>query len=186
VAPSKENGVDESIEQATRTLGRDLRSVRQILDQIAWAPSPARRIDYYAVLLVQIRWAFFERLHGNLPSSDLVAFGVKTWSRLIESCLPWNAAEGGRRFKTGWPTLADMWAAMSGQIEQVESLAFEEFHSILGALSPETASLTPDLWRHWVKRAKDAAREKIDPSDWDRLFRRLLPDRPRPDEHETG
>ncbi|HZW32316.1 MAG TPA: hypothetical protein VFF52_16505 [Isosphaeraceae bacterium] len=185
VASAVDDRNPSAIDSAVRDLGRELRMVRQTLDEISWDPSPARQIDYYAVLLVQLRWAFFERLHGGLPSRDLVGLEAETWSGLIESCMPWDANQHARCFKPGWPSLADLWWVIAEAIDQTGSLSFEQFSCGLRTLCPETASLTPDLWRHWVKRAKDAARERMDPSDWDRLFRRLLPDRPQQRDHEA-
>jgi hypothetical protein len=164
----------------------DLRSVRRALDEVASRSSPAQRVDYHAVLLVKLRWVLFERLRRCFPVPDLATFGTKTWSGLIEVCLPWHAGESDRRFKPGWPSLEEIWREVSLVIEQVESLSFERFQSILGSLSQDTTSLTPDLWHHWVKRAKDAARGTIDPCDWDRLFGRWLPDKPLPPEEKAN
>jgi hypothetical protein len=169
----------DSPESALDLLHTELRSIRRALDEISSEPNPAQRVDYYAVLLVQLRWVFWERLRRCFPDPELLAFGMNTWSGLIEVCLPWYGSECERRFRPGWPSLGEIWREISREIERADSFTFDKFHSILESLSQETTGLTPDLWRHWVKRAKETARRRIDPRDWDRLFGHSLPDQPR-------
>jgi hypothetical protein len=158
-------------------LHSELQSIRQMLDDLSADVTAAQRVDYHAVLLVQLRWVLFERLHRCFPDRERLALEMNTFSSLIEVCLPWHGSECDRRFRPGWPTLGAIWQGVSQEIERSDSFTFDMFQSLLESLSRETRGLTPDLWRHWVKRAKESARRRIGWCEWDRVFGHWLLDR---------
>ena len=150
----------ESLELMTEQLDR----IRSHLDRCH--SQQQGRIDYHAVLLVHLRWFLSERLRKAFDPWEHAGLGNR--SELVEYCLPWRAAESERRFQPGWPMIQQIWQAMAEEArEHARPLSFEKYQQILESLCPEAGRLTPDLWYHWTKRARDRAREQIGTPAWD-------------------
>lgn len=167
VAIAPDDRVDEAIEV--------FRQLRAVLDRIAWPAS--REVHYYAVLLLQLRLAVARRLTPEpLDGDDLWRSELP---ELIDWLVPWHPDENSACIKAGWPSLAELWSAYCGAIRD-SGLRIEapRLSQVVGRLLPPPAQLTPDVWNHWVHRAKREARRRVqDDGVWTRCFNGLLPDR---------
>ncbi len=148
--------------------------VRRLCDQVA--DQPKGKIDYFAVLLVQIRWVVSERIRKGLSEWELEGLGKR--SEIVEFLLPWTEAESQRRFREGWPRIAEIWEAMAVVMEQTDqALSFTQFQELLEKRHSEAVDLRADVWHQWVRRAKKAAHSLVGAEDWEKCLGRLLPDR---------
>jgi hypothetical protein len=155
------------------------RELRAWLDRIAWAPS--RGVHYFPVLLLQLRLVMARCLTQDQLSED--AFWRSELAQVVESLLPWHAAEDQACFKRDWPPLGQLWSATREAIgapaTRIEAPVLCE---VVRPMLPASSQLTPDVWNHWVHRAKHEARHRLqDEVVWARCFSRLLPDRVRGD-----
>jgi len=148
--------------------------VRGLCDRVA--DQPRGTIDYFAVFLVQLRWVVAERIRKGLSEWELEGLGKR--SEIVEFLLPWTGEESQRRFREGWPRIAEIWKAMAVVMEQTDrALSFTQFQELLEKRHPEAVDLRADVWHQWVRRAKKAAQSLVGPGDWDECLGRLLPDR---------
>jgi DNA-directed RNA polymerase specialized sigma24 family protein len=90
------------------------RQLRSLLNRIAWPRS--RAVDYFAVLLLQLRLAAARHFTQDPLSQD------RAWrselSAHVEWLLPWSADEQQARLKSDWPPLATLWQAVSTALGQ--------------------------------------------------------------------
>lgn len=151
------------------------RELRAVLDSITWLPP--RGVNYFAVLLVQLRLSMIRRLIPNNAAQEISSEGQIP--DLVEWLLPWHPHEEQASFKSGWPSLSQLWSALRSLAGHPGSaMGAPVLCQTLDRLLPPWVRLTPDLWHHWVHRAKDNARCRLqDESIWIRCFGRLLPDR---------
>jgi DNA-directed RNA polymerase specialized sigma24 family protein len=153
------------------------RELRTVLDRIVWPPS--RAVHYFAVLLLQLRLAAARHMTGEQLSRD--ASWRAELPQYVEWLLPWHPDEHQARLKPGWPPLEALWAAICWAIrDPAAKIEAEVICGSIAPLLPAAAQLTPDVWNHWVHRAKEQARTRVqDDAVWTRCFSRLLPDHPR-------
>lgn len=162
------HGNASGAEEAIKRLGDYFGGLRAALDSHAWPPS--RQIDYYAVLLLQLRLELadlYRATCGERPSGE-VGERVVVW-------LPWHSHEDSRRCRRGLPTLADMWSALAPRLgERLGGL--QEVVEIVNGLNGMTGGtrLTYDTLAQWTFRARKEARERFG-EDWHAAgFARLL------------
>jgi hypothetical protein len=154
-----------------------LAELRSTLDRIAWMPQSPAGVHYFAVLLLQLRLAIARQWSSKV--SEATASSAVDLVGLLEWLAPWRGPESGARIKPGWPPLTAVWSTLSADLEQppysIEPAALcIRVQPVLDGAN----RLTPDVWNHWVKRAKEAARRRLADDDvWDWCFRPLLPDR---------
>lgn len=151
------------------------RELRAVLDRIAWAPP--RGVRYFSVLLLHLRLVMARHLTQGPRSEDPAWRGELP--DLVEWLLPWHWEEAQGRFKQDWPPLAQLWTEVR-EIIREPTLPIEApmLCQVVGPLLPASSQLTPDVWNHWVHRAKYEARHRLeDGAVWTRCFNRLLPDR---------
>ncbi|TVS20132.1 MAG: hypothetical protein EA424_05495 [Planctomycetaceae bacterium] len=155
------------------------RQLRSVLNRIAWPRS--RAVDYFAVLLLQLRLAAARHFTQDPLSQD------RAWrselSAHVEWLLPWSPDEQQARLKSDWPPLATLWQAVSmGLGNPAVKIDAQLICRTVEPLLPAATQLTPDLWNHWVHRAKERARHEVqNPAVWEQCFCRLLPDYQRGD-----
>jgi hypothetical protein len=147
--------------------------LRGALDRIGPSfGSTAHGTDYFAVLLLKLRLAMAKQV---VPADVLEAVGGH-FADFLAWCLPWIGAEPGRCFRAGWPTLAAIWTDIGKRLEQPP-------HALDGAALCERLScllgvvITPDVWNHWVKSAKNKAQSCLAAEEWQSLFAPFFPDR---------
>jgi hypothetical protein len=153
------------------------RDQRETLDRICPLPATTRGVNYFAVLLLQLRWVMAKCLSAHRACGESAL--TISLAELIARCLPWSPDEDAACIKAGWPTLKAMWATLSAELcRAAPRVDAPLLCRILQPSLPEPARLTPDVWNHWVKRAKEEARRRLNDEDlWGRLFGPLLPDR---------
>lgn len=158
------SGAEEAVERPGGYFG----GLRAILDAYAWPPS--RQIDYYAVLLLQLRLELadlYRATCGEHPPGE-VGERVVVW-------LPWHSHEDGRRCRSGLPTLADMWSALAPRLgERLGEL--QEVVEIVNGMSgmSDDKRLTYDTLAQWTFRARKEAHKRFG-EDWHAAgFARLL------------
>ncbi|NLX99920.1 MAG: sigma-70 family RNA polymerase sigma factor [Rhodopirellula sp.] len=151
------------------------RELRAALDRIAWAPS--RGVYYFSVLLLQLRLAMARRLTQDQLNADAV--WRSELPQFVEWLLPWRPDEDRACFKRNWPPLGQVWSAVREVIcEPPSRIEAPVLCEVVGRWLPASSQLTPDVWNHWVHRAKREARDRVrDEVVWARCFSRLLPDR---------
>jgi hypothetical protein len=133
-----------------------------------------REVDYFAVLLLQLRLAMARRIRLEPDDADLLPEKV---SELITWAMPWRLGEGDRSFKPGWPVLQAVWEVVGEALNQPPfSLGAPELCDLLTQLIGRTSVVTADLWNHWVKRAKEQTRVRVDQRTWEDCFADFLPD----------
>ena len=161
-------------DEASEELMELCRELRAAVDRIAWPAS--RSVHYFAALLLQLRMEMARRLRRQ-PSAEATAWRTD-FPELVEWLLPWHPDEEAACLRPGWPTLLELWTALGDAIGDPDG-------RIEGSLVCSTArrllaprpQLTPDVWNHWVNRAKRDARHRLsDEAVWARCFSRLLPD----------
>ncbi len=175
--PALTAAASDDHEDASEQVMKLRTELREVLNRIAWPPS--RAVDYFAVLLLQLRLAAVRCLSQEPLSHD------PAWradlAGLVEWLLPWAPDERSRCLKPDWPSLGELWVTISQRISD-PTVKIEADLICRGAASlpPHTTRLTPDVWNQWVHRAKDQARKQVqDAAVWARCFHRLLPDHPR-------
>jgi len=163
--------VDEESEEAMERC----RELRAVLERIAWGPS--RGVHYFSVLLLQLRLVVARHLTQDQLSEDAV--WRSELPQFVEWLLPWRADEQQACFRQGWPPLEQVWSALREVIcEPASRIEAPVLCEVMGRLLPPSLQLTPDVWNHWVHRAKHEARHRLqDEAVWTRCFSRLLPDR---------
>ncbi len=168
--------IDASLEAAEEIMTRS-RELRSVLDRVAWPPSGT--VNYFAVLLLQLRWVAARQLTHESFSGD--AAWRAELPQLISWLLPWHPREDEARLKPDWPPLERLWAALCPAIrDPAVTIDAAVICDWVAPLLPPTRQLTPDVWNQWVHRAKGHARTRVaDEAVWARCFRRLLPDHPR-------
>jgi len=152
-----------------------LRELRRVLDRLSW--QPARGVDYFAVLLLQLRLVVARILVAQTGGAE--PEHAVPLRELVEWSLPWREEEAAACMKPGWPTLQASWDALcrilKGAHRRIETRMLCD--AVCPQL-PDARRLSPDVWNHWVNRAKRKARQRLrDPETWERLLGRLLPDR---------
>lgn len=165
---------DDDARDASEDALARCREARRVLDRIAWPPP--RAVDYFAVLLLQLRVAAARYLTQGALSQD--AAWRADLPLHVEWLLPWHPAEQQRPLKRDWPPLATCWesvrAALATPAARIDA---DALCRTIAACLPPAAQLTPDVWNQWVHRAKDQARTRVqDEAVWARCFARLLPD----------
>ncbi|VTS01031.1 hypothetical protein [Tuwongella immobilis] len=144
--------------------------IKATLRDFDFFPRNAGNIDYFAVLLMDLRLRLAERLVQNRMGDALAE---------AERLIPWEPWMLPRRIKRDWPRLGDWWrrivarASESGRIDRLESLRIT-----LRELLPD-AEWTDNSWTRNVVRARDAFLDEHDWNDaeWDEVFGRLIPSR---------
>jgi hypothetical protein len=147
--------------------------LRAALDRLGRELGPsAHGTDYFAVLLLKLRLAMAEQV--NLE--DVLEAEPRRFAEFLAWCLPWVGMEPARRFRDGWPPLSMIWTNLG------ECLARPP-HCLDGPALCERLSrlhdavVTPDVWNHWVNRAKKEAQARLAADEWEGLFARFFPDR---------
>ena len=138
---------------------------------LAFVPSP-HGTDYFAVLLLKLRLAMAEQVNP----ADVLDVGGGRFVEFLAWCLPWTGIEPARRFRAGWPPLSVIWNDLEGYLERPPhgldgSALCERLSHLRGA------AITPDVWNHWVNRAKKVAQSSLPYDEWETLFARFFPDR---------
>jgi DNA-directed RNA polymerase specialized sigma24 family protein len=149
--------------------------IREVLDRIACKPGNDGQVYLYAVLLMRLRQSM--PVLAGKDDGDPAARAC-TLSELIENwLLPWRAWEEKQRFKPGLPTLLAIWKTLRPIVDgPPHSVVSADLCKCVAALTPGRTGPSPSCWNRWVHRAKNCARKKISPEDWDELFAPLLPD----------
>jgi hypothetical protein len=166
---SRNEGKPDAQEAAGRLEAR-FAQMRADLDGCAWPPS--RAVDYYAVLLVCLRLeiaAVCRRLWPVSPPGDVADRAA--------GALPWRPAEEARSFRSGLPSLAELWRRLAPRLDRVAGLQV-----VLEALndpSPEPPVSYVAL-AQWESRARRMAEERLGPAAWrEHGFAQLLCPSPR-------
>lgn len=153
-------------------------AVRDILDEIAWAPEPRRNaIDYFAVLLLHLRLSLAGRGRSSwrrLARNGLLAH--RSFAEFVAWCLEWRPEEAGRRFRPELPPLGELWSVLTPALELPPHLVTAETVccTLTEHLRPP-AAVALDQWRKWLQRARDTAREEMGEEQWREYFAVWLP-----------
>ena len=156
--------------QGGERLQRWAGELRDALDGVAWAP--ARSVDQYAALLLQLRLALAAAVvrGGHFPEGlSSVAAGL----------LPWREDEVERRVRRELATLGEVWSRLGPRLDALD--AVPETDHVLEALEEASggAGVSASTWYQWTRRARKRLRESITGEAYDRLFAGLLQDRGR-------
>lgn len=155
-------------------LQRRIRELREELDHLASVFRAPQQVDYFAVLLLQLRlvMARMLRLHDLLSESSL---GPP--SDLIAWALPWRPGEASRSIRPVWASLGEVWEALREELDRPPyCIEAPGLCDILSRHTDGKALITADVWNQWVRRAKQQARSRVDPETWEQVFARFLPD----------
>lgn len=169
----------QSREAAAEALANLVKERRAFLDQMSWRPASAKATNYFAVFLLQLRLAMAEGIGASLDEADELPDKM---AYLLAEYLPWWKAEECLRFKSSWPTLHQIWAALKADLNRPPyCVSIAALCDLLTNLLKGKLMVTRDLWYQWVKRGKDIARNRMDPEDWEWFFAVWFPDRrPKP------
>jgi hypothetical protein len=143
--------------------------MREVLDRIAWPAG--RQVDSFAVWLLLLRLrvgaCFAVALGEQVTESGELADRVAGW-------LPWHDAESVRRFRQEWPVLERCWQTVRDLFDSRELSAATVVDALAGLVG---GAITLSLWNQWTHRARAAARERLQPGEWEGLFARWIRDR---------
>lgn len=146
-------------DEAAAELARLLARLRRGLDRVAW--TPGRQVDYYAVLLLQLRLVLVERYHAGGGGSPGQSGECAAWA---ERALPWHPAEQARRIRPALPPLADLWQTLSPWLDEPLPRV-----TLLGRLNEALGAgsrIEHGTYGQWVYRCKAEARRQLDLADW--------------------
>ena len=133
-------------------------------------------VDYYAVLLVQLRLVMVKCVDTEAGSVNHLNGTVADF---IAWVLPWIEEEAMRSFRPGWPSLGSLWTNLAAFIDQPPYvIKVTRLCEVVNATVGGAPGLTPAVWNQWVRRAKQKARAIVGDSVWQDVFTALLPDAP--------
>lgn len=153
-------------EEAREGVGR----LRESLARIAW-PAAKRRdgVAHYGVLLLETRLALVCEFDRRLPE-----FGDGSrFAFVVEDALPWDPDQRSIRLRAGGPSIGEVWEAMRPGLSRRPPAATggDVARAIRDLTGKDDVGM--DLWHRWTCRAREGARETMDPDDW-QLLARLL------------
>ena len=107
-SPALDNVADTQAEpasgEAATCLANLFTELRKLLDRVRWEPS--RAIDYYALLLIELRLRLAASFCRALAAQEVPAAEI---ADQVERWLPWSDEEGGRRFRRDLLCLQHCW-----------------------------------------------------------------------------
>lgn len=127
-------------------------------------PDPGA-VDYYAVFVFDLRVRLGERL-GAADEADPCPL------RTAANYLPWPGWVGPRRFRDGWPRLADLWAEAARR-----GRALGRRPAFVGgcarAVDP-TVDWVDNTWNQWTHRGRERVRPRVPGAVWADFIEPLL------------
>ncbi len=153
------------------------RQLRAVLDRVSWKPRSKGGIHYYIVLLLALRKGMCALVADWSDAGDGKDCKL---SDFIQWLLQWHAWESESRFAESLAQLGTVWTALRAKVEHPpHCLESPDIADAIGKNSSPEVTISPSRWNQWAKRAKQEARKRINDTEWNALFARLLPDRPR-------
>ncbi len=131
---------------------------------------PVSRIDYFAVILLDLRFV----VHGEMRRTQQLrdAVGYQNAADIIEAVVPWTDAQAARSFREGWPVIGDIWGWLRDPIDQNVLMTADRFIEIFNREAGSQSQLNQNLWYAWVNRARRQTRDWELP-EW--FFRLITP-----------
>lgn len=147
---------------------RRFEHLRYGLDRCAW--EPRRKVDHYAVLLLQLRLVIGARYHAGRGGPMLAPRECADW---VAQALPWHAAEQARHVIPPWPHLAEIWQALAPWLDAVRPLI--DLVARLNDTLDASHRVPYGTFLQWTYRARMTARRRLRAEDWCEYgFARLL------------
>jgi hypothetical protein len=154
-------------------LTEQLAQLRQALNELAPREELRSHVNYFAVLLLELRRAVVARLRSGKLLPELGQL-LPHWngfsdSRVIETLLPWHQAEEQLAFRKDLAALGEIWGRLRDLVDQPpHDLAAD--HVCAHIVARDGNSITRDVWYNWKRHVKTKLGELGFPKKWDDLF----------------
>jgi DNA-directed RNA polymerase specialized sigma24 family protein len=172
-SPEPESRPDfEEFSQAEALQGSLVR-LREVLDELSSRPELVAQVNYYAVLLVELRRAMVQRLRerqlipGLAKASSTLA-NLRD-SQAIAAMLPWRTSELELRFRPGFATIGAIWRELEPYIDRPPYDLRVDVARLHMVTAGGTA-LTRDAWYNWKRHLQTKLTGLVDESTWTDLF----------------
>ena len=150
-----------------------LSELRTALDGLAPREELRAHVNYYAVLLLEIRRAVAARLRLKklIPNLGML---IPSWagqpdSQVIETLLPWHAAEEQLAFRGDLSKLGEIWISLRRLLDfPPHDLGADSVCQRI--VSSSGNPITRDVWYNWKRHVKNKLVELNFPRKWDYLF----------------
>jgi DNA-directed RNA polymerase specialized sigma24 family protein len=147
--------------------------LRSQLDELSARPELVSQVNYYAVLLVELRRGLVMRLRGRgiLPglSALLPRWNALADSAIVAQLLPWRSAEMALRIRPVYPALGPLWTALAAAVDAPpHDLNVDVLRQHI--LCPGGAALTGDAWFNWKRHLRRRLSSLVEQSVWDGVF----------------
>ena len=156
-----------SAHDAVEAVREEFLVLRAALDGANFFPGPAN-VDYYAVFVFDLRMRLAERLAAADAVEPAPLAVAANW-------LPWPAWVGPRRFRPGWPRLAEVWAeaVRIGRIPRGRGSRVAFIGECVRA-APSPLVWANATWNQWVCRAREDLRPRVAPAVWEGSLQHLF------------
>jgi DNA-directed RNA polymerase specialized sigma24 family protein len=122
--------------------------LREVLDEISWAPTRSNGVHLFAVLLLALRLNALARHEAALDAPTRAA---------LEAVVRWHEAEGQWRLAPGgWPRLLACWLAVVRRAERSSLPLLEALRLLEAELAPGLGG----VWHQWRRRATKQALQR--------------------------
>lgn len=150
-----------------------LSRLREVLDAISGRSELMAQVNYYAVLLVELRRAMVQRLRERQLIPGLAkaspAFAKLKDSQAIAQMLPWRTPELSLRFRAGFATISEIWRELEPHID-AEPYDLRVDVARLHMVTAGGAALTRDAWYNWKRHLQTRLSGLVDRETYTELF----------------
>lgn len=168
-----------AIEQPLVNPGSDwaeetVQAAQVLLYSIQVVPNVATKVSFSAVFLLYFRVAVAMRMAKSRDTA-LANWDLDSTANWIASLFSWSVEQADWRLKSNWPTLQEIWRALTPRLDQPPgTITGEVLCEVVNSLPGVSPALTPDLWHKWVQRAKLLLRDSIGESRWVRIVEPIM------------
>ncbi len=156
---------------AARALEARFAELARALDGARWERSLREAVDFYTVVLLDLRVAV---MHQVLKAHGYEAT-MATARAFAERVVPWRPEDEQRTPRQGWVArLSDVWRVASVEVADKAGAYSDKWLCAAVSRMPGTGRLTRCAWHQWRRRAKDRLRARVGEETWKRCFAGLL------------
>lgn len=172
-AAQEEVGLEEQASEEMPGVSGLLKQLREELDALANRDELRSQVNYFAVLLLELRRGLVTRLkaRGVIPGlAELMPqWGKLTDSAVVRELLPWRSGELSLKIKAPYPKLGEIWSALEASIDgEPHDLPVEVLRTRIVAGDGEM--LTDDAWFNWKRHLRRRLAGLVDATVWNELF----------------
>lgn len=147
--------------------------LRGVLDDLAGRQELVSQVNYYAMLLLELRRGLVTRLKGRgiLPG---LAYLLPQWagradSAIVAELLPWRDAESELRIKAPYAPIGQIWLLLTPSIDaQPHDLQVDVLRLRIRANG--AGALTGDAWFNWKRHLRKRLASLVDERIWNDVF----------------